>query len=68
MIANPLIFGILNITDDSFSDGGRYLNRDGAVSQAEYLHKEGAAVIEIRIQLRSLQKSRFSVFRQCGAL
>lgn len=47
MIANPLIFGILNITDDSFSDGGRYLNRDGAVSQAEYLHKEGAAVIDI---------------------
>lgn len=39
--------GILNITPDSFSDGGRYLNLDQALFRTEQMITEGAAVIDI---------------------
>jgi dihydropteroate synthase type 2 len=41
------IFGILNITDDSFSDGGRFLSPDAAIAHAELLAAGGADVIDI---------------------
>lgn len=41
------IFGILNITDDSFSDGGQFLNHTAALAQAEHLYTQGANVIDI---------------------
>lgn len=37
-----IIFGIVNITSDSFSDGGRYLAPDAAIAQARKLMAEGA--------------------------
>ena len=37
----PLIMGILNITPDSFSDGGCYWQRDAALAHAERLLAEG---------------------------
>lgn len=43
----PHIFGILNITEDSFSDGGRYLSASAAESKAIELHGAGADVIDI---------------------
>jgi len=42
-----LIFGILNVTDDSFSDGGRFLEAGAAIAQAEALAAAGADVIDI---------------------
>ena len=42
-----LIMGILNITPDSFFDGGRYLNIDEAVNHAIYMEKNGADIIDI---------------------
>lgn len=39
--------GILNITPDSFSDGGRFVARDSALRQAEQLLNEGADIIDI---------------------
>lgn len=39
--------GVVNITDDSFSDGGRYLDRDRAVAHALALVSDGAAVIDV---------------------
>uniref|UniRef100_UPI0039C9507E dihydropteroate synthase n=1 Tax=Klebsiella pneumoniae TaxID=573 RepID=UPI0039C9507E len=39
-----IIFGIVNITSDSFSDGGRYLAPDAAIAQARKLMAEGADV------------------------
>ena len=36
-----IIFGIVNITSDSFSDGGRYLAPDAAIAQARKLMAEG---------------------------
>jgi dihydropteroate synthase type 2 len=41
------IFGILNITDDSFSDGGKFLSPDAAIAHAELLAASGADVIDI---------------------
>lgn len=43
----PLIMGILNITPDSFSDGGRFLKFDESLKQAEKLISEGADIIDI---------------------
>ncbi len=43
-----IIFGIVNITSDSFSDGGRYLAPDAAIAQARKLMAEGADVIDLR--------------------
>jgi dihydropteroate synthase len=39
--------GILNVTPDSFSDGGRYANIDAALARAERMAAEGAAIIDI---------------------
>lgn len=39
--------GILNITPDSFSDGGRYVDVDAAVAHGRRMHAEGAAIIDI---------------------
>ena len=41
------LMGVVNVTPDSFSDGGKFLARDAAVAQAERLVQEGADVIDI---------------------
>jgi len=43
----PQIMGILNVTPDSFSDGGRFNNLDHALHQAETMLKDGASIIDI---------------------
>ena len=43
----PLIMGILNVTPDSFSDGGLFLSVDDAVAHAERLVSEGADIVDI---------------------
>lgn len=45
--ARPLIMGILNITPDSFSDGGRFLKADDAMRQAEKMLAEGADMLDL---------------------
>lgn len=39
--------GVLNVTDDSFSDGGRYLDADGAVAHGLALAAQGAGIIDV---------------------
>lgn len=46
-LSRPLVMGILNVTPDSFSDGGRFIARDSALRQAEQLLAEGADIIDI---------------------
>lgn len=41
------IIGILNVTPDSFSDGGRYLDRDEAIRQGLRLAEDGADIIDV---------------------
>ena len=43
----PVLMGILNITPDSFSDGGKYLNIKSAKDQIKYLINSGAKIIDI---------------------
>jgi dihydropteroate synthase len=43
----PVILGILNVTPDSFSDGGRYSGTDAALAHADSLLKDGALVIDV---------------------
>ena len=43
----PTIFGILNVTPDSFSDGGNFVSIDAAAAQAERLISEGADAIDV---------------------
>jgi dihydropteroate synthase len=43
----PLVMGVLNMTPDSFSDGGRYLDVDVALQRAQRMVAEGAAVIDV---------------------
>lgn len=46
-LSRPLVMGIVNVTPDSFSDGGQYLQRDAALAQAHQLMAEGAAILDI---------------------
>lgn len=45
--ATPAVMGVLNVTPDSFSDGGRFADRDAAVRHAEAMANAGAALIDI---------------------
>lgn len=46
-LARPVVMGILNITPDSFSDGGRYLEPVAALDHAAHMLREGAAMIDV---------------------
>ena len=41
------VMGVLNVTPDSFSDGGRYLEPDAALRRAEAMLEEGAAIVDV---------------------
>ena len=43
----PLVMGILNVTPDSFSDGGQHASRDAALRHAEQMIAEGVDIIDI---------------------
>jgi len=45
--ALPQIMGVLNVTPDSFSDGGRYLDFDDALAHGEQMGAEGADLIDV---------------------
>ncbi len=43
----PLVMGVLNVTPDSFSDGGQFAALDGAISHAEQMIADGVDIIDI---------------------
>jgi dihydropteroate synthase len=43
----PIVIGILNVTPDSFSDGGRFTAADAALAHAESLLRAGAAIVDV---------------------
>jgi dihydropteroate synthase len=43
----PLVMGVLNVTPDSFSDGGRFLEPAAAIDQARHLIAEGADILDV---------------------
>jgi dihydropteroate synthase len=46
-LAEPVVMGVLNVTPDSFSDGGRYFSVEEAVAQGERIAADGAAIVDI---------------------
>jgi dihydropteroate synthase len=46
-LSTPVVMGVLNVTPDSFSDGGRFIALDAALRQAERMVDEGAAIIDV---------------------
>ena len=46
-LAEPVVMGILNVTPDSFSDGGRHASIDAAVEWGLAMAAEGAAIIDV---------------------
>ena len=46
-LSSPRVMGVLNMTPDSFSDGGRYNSLDTALFQAESMAKAGASFIDV---------------------
>jgi dihydropteroate synthase len=46
-LSRPRVMGVLNVTPDSFSDGGHYLALDRALARAREMVAEGAAVVDV---------------------
>ena len=46
-LSRPAVMGILNITPDSFSDGGVFLSRENALAHARRMTEEGADIIDV---------------------
>ncbi|MEV1286017.1 dihydropteroate synthase [Micromonospora sp. NPDC049679] len=45
--AHPVVMGVLNVTPDSFSDGGRYAGLDAAVGHGIEMHRQGADLVDV---------------------
>ncbi len=67
-LSTPHVMGILNVTPDSFSDGGRHNSKDMAVAHAKQMIADGATVIDVggsrqgRVHRRSTVQKRFVVW------
>src|SRR3989344_5536447 len=46
-LSSPAVMGILNVTPDSFSDGGVFLSRENAIAHARRMAEEGADIIDV---------------------
>lgn len=46
-LSTPQVMGVLNVTPDSFSDGGRFVAREAALQHGVRLAQEGAAIIDV---------------------
>jgi len=46
-LSAPTIMGVVNVTPDSFSDGGRYLDTAAAVAHGQRLAAQGAAILDV---------------------
>ena len=46
-LERPIVMGVLNVTPDSFSDGGRFVQLDAAVERGLQMAEEGAAIIDV---------------------
>lgn len=46
-VSRPVVMGVVNVTPDSFSDGGRFLSPSAAIDQAMRMADEGAAIVDI---------------------
>src|SRR5712672_653323 len=47
VLGRPIVMGVLNVTPDSFSDGGRFLEPASAIDQARRLIAEGTDILDV---------------------
>lgn len=47
VLRRPVVMGVVNVTPDSFSDGGRHATTDAAIAHALLLHQQGADILDI---------------------
>src|SRR5690242_19268598 len=64
----PRFLGIVNITEDSFSDGGRFLDPDAAIAQARRLAAGGADIIELGAAASNVAAKQVSPEDEIGRL
>lgn len=43
----PVVFGVLNVTPDSFSDGGQHFGTEQAIAHGRLLHEQGADIVDV---------------------
>jgi len=58
VLDHPVIVGILNVTPDSFSDGGRFVAVDRAIAQAERLIADGCELLDVGVSPRGPGRRR----------
>src|SRR3954463_14494109 len=64
----PLLVGIVNITADSFSDGGRFLDPAADVAHARLLAAEGADIVELGAASSNVMAGAISPDEEIGRL
>lgn len=62
----PVVWGVLNVTPDSFSDGGRFNEGQRAVEHARHLNSQGADVIDVGGESTRPGAQRVSVDEECA--
>lgn len=60
-LTHPLIMGILNVTPDSFSDGGKFSRCDKALEQARRMIAEGVDIIDIGGESTGLERKQYQL-------
>lgn len=65
-VAGPVIFGVINTTPDSFSDGGRFADASMAIAEGIRLHRQGAHVIDVGGESTRPGAVRVSADEECG--
>ena len=64
----PAVMGVVNITPDSFSDGGRYVDANAAAARVSELAREGAAIVDLGAESTRPGAERIGVDDQLGRL
>lgn len=65
-MSRPLIMGIVNVTPDSFSDGGQHSSIDAAIAHARQLVSEGADILDIGGESTRPGANAISVQEECA--
>ena len=63
---NPKLMGVVNVTPDSFSDGGRYLDAEAAIAHGEKLSKDGAEILDVGGESTRPGRSKWMRRRSCA--
>jgi dihydropteroate synthase len=61
-----LVMGILNVTPDSFSDGGRFLDRAAAVAHATQMVEDGADILDVGGEVHEYLRQRIEAAELAG--